>query len=273
MPPIIRSRILVMHLNTVVSRISLFIGVVLLSACASNADKSSVEDSVIEADDTLSAAASKDPWEGFNRKMFAFNDTVDQYVLRPAAKGYRFVTPDPLERGVTNFFSNLGEVTSLMNNVFQWKWSKAANNTGRFVMNTTVGLGGLFDVARHAGLEKKDPESFGQTLSHWGVGAGPYLVLPFMGPSTLTDTIAAPVDWYSDPTTYLNDHHASYSLKVLDLLQMRAALLDLEHLMSGDKYVFIREAYLQRREYLVNDGQVEDDFGSEWDESDDDFDF
>jgi len=231
-----------------------------LSACAST-PKSAQDGEPIEPP--------KDPWEGFNRKMFAFNDTLDRFFLKPVAQGYRFVTPDPVETGVSNFFSNLGEVSNVVNNMLQWKWRKVGNSTGRLLLNTTVGFGGLFDVARYAGLPKQDPESFGQTLSYWGVSSGPYVILPFLGPSTMTDTVASPVDWYLDPFSYVDDNTVLYGTKALDILQSRAALLDAEKLISGDKYVFIREAYLQRREYLVQDGQVQDDFGGELEDFDD----
>jgi phospholipid-binding lipoprotein MlaA len=222
-------------------------------------------------DEESTAPKPRDPWEGFNRNVFAFNDTLDRYFLKPVAKGYRLVTPDPLETGVTNFFGNVGEVPNLLNNALQWKWAKVGNNTGRLLLNTTVGLGGLFDVARHAGLEKLERESFGQTLSYWGVGQGPYVVLPFLGPATVTDAAALPVDWYSSPLTYMHDDGWRWGLWALNTVQTRAGLLDAEELISGDRYTFIREAYLQRREYLVQDGQVEDDFGGDMEELDEDF--
>lgn len=217
------------------------------------------------------AAKERDPWEGFNRKVFVFNDTLDRFFLKPVARGYRWVTPNPVETGVTNFFDNVGEVPNLLNNALQWKWGKVGNNTGRLLLNSTVGLGGLFDVARHAGLEKRERESFGQTLSYWGLGQGPYVVLPFLGPSTVTDTVALPVDWYSDPVTYIRDDGWRWGLRALDVVQVRAGLLAAEELMSGDRYTFIREAYLQRREYLVQDGRVEDDFGGDMEALDEDF--
>lgn len=206
----------------------------------------------------------KDPWEPVNRVVFDVNMTLDSWVVKPVAKGYTKITPDPVEQGVSNFFSNIAEVRSAFNNALQWKWGKAGNNSGRFLINSTVGVVGLFDVARHAGLKKLDGEDFGQTLSYWGVGSGPYVVLPFLGSSTLTDAVALPVDWYTNPLTYLDDQSLSNSLKLLDLLDTRVSLLEAEELMSGDRYTFVREAYLQRREFLVNDGVVEDDFGDDF---------
>ncbi|MEE3215266.1 MAG: VacJ family lipoprotein, partial [Pseudomonadota bacterium] len=132
-----------------------------------------------------------DPWEGFNRRVFAFNDVLDRYALKPAAQGYRYITPDPLERGVSNFFDNLGEVRTVLNSLLQGKPANAGNSSMRFLMNTTFGLGGLLDPASHAGFTA-DTEDFGQTLAAWGVGEGPYVVLPFLGPSTVRDTAALP---------------------------------------------------------------------------------
>lgn len=217
------------------------------------------------------APRSKDPWEPVNRVVFDANMKLDGWVVKPLAKGYQKVTPGPVERGVSNFFSNVGEVGNAINSVLQWKWRKAGNSSGRFLLNSTVGVVGLFDVAKHTGLKELDGESFGQTLSYWGVGAGPYLVLPFLGSSTVTDAIALPVDWYTDPLTYIEHQRVSNGLKLLGLLDSRVALLEAEKLMSGDRYIFVREAYLQRREFLVNDGVVEDDFGGDFDDFDGDF--
>lgn len=245
-------------------RVLLAVGLLALAGCASQPQRQS-------GSAAPPGAPERDPWEGFNRKMFAFNDTLDRYFLKPVARGYRWVTPDPVETGVSNFFGNLAEVPNLLNNALQGKWTKVGNNSGRLLLNSTVGLGGLFDVARHAGLEKQERESFGQTLSYWGVGQGPYLVLPFLGPTTLVDAAALPVEWYTDPVTYIHDDGWRWGLRALDVVQSRASLLEAEKLISGDKYSFIREVYLQRREYLVKDGQVEDDFGSEMEDFDEDF--
>jgi len=203
-----------------------------------------------------------DPFEGMNRKIFAFNDALDGYLLKPVAKGYKKVAPEPVETGVSNFFSNLGEIKGMVNNAFQWKWKKVGNNTGRLLMNTTLGLGGILDVAKHAGLDRQDGESFGQTLSYWGVKNGPYLVLPFLGPATVTDVVSMPVDWRTHPLRYSDLRYSElYGTSLLDVVSMRAGLLGAEELITGDKYVFIREAYLQRRDFLVKDGEVEDTFG------------
>ncbi len=253
--------------GTMAARGALLAGLLLTAACASTSQSKTAATS---APATETAQPNRDPWEGFNRKVFVFNDTIDRFFLKPVARTYRFVTPNPLETGVSNFFDNVGEVPNMLNNALQWKWRKAGNSTGRLVINTTVGIGGLFDVARYAGLAKQDPESFGQTLSVWGVNSGPYLVLPFLGPSTLTDTAGLPVDWYSNPIAYMHDDEWRRGLQALNVVQTRAGFLEAEKLISGEKYTFIREAYLQRREYLVQDGKVADDFGGDA-ELDEDF--
>lgn len=202
-----------------------------------------------------------DPFESWNRKVFTFNDWADRYVLRPVATGYTRVTPDPVERGITRMFSNLGEVPNLINSVLQAKPRDAANATGRFLVNSTVGVLGFFDVARHVGLEKADGEDFGQTLGRWGVPSGPYLVLPFLGSSTLRDAPALFVDAHTHPIYYIDDEGVRIGVSTLSLISTRANLLTTESLVSGDRYLFFRDVYLQRREFLVRDGEVEDDFG------------
>lgn len=202
-----------------------------------------------------------DPWQGFNRAMFAFNDVTDRYLLRPLAKGYVFVTPRFVRKGVDNVFDNVTEVPNILNGVLQGKGKQAANDTGRFLVNSTVGLAGLFDVAQHMGLAENDGEDFGQTLAVWGVGQGPYIVLPFFGPSTLRDSLATPVNIYSDPRAYIDHVPTRNTVSGFSLLNTRANLLDLERHITGDRYTFIRDAYLQRRQFLIHDGEVEDDFG------------
>lgn len=204
-----------------------------------------------------------DPWQGFNRAMFKFNDTLDRWCLKPLAKGYRFVTPDFVEKGVGNVFSNIGEVPSTLNGVLQGNVKGAAHDTGRFLVNSTLGIAGIFDVAKHMKLPADDKEDFGQTLAIWGVGQGNYLVLPLLGPSTLRDGFAKPVDWYTDPITYIEDEPTRWGVRGLSLLDTRASLLSLEKNITGDKYIFIRDVYLQRRDYLIHNGKVDDDFGTE----------
>ena len=211
-----------------------------------------------------------DPWQGFNRAMFTFNDTLDRWTLKPLARTYRFVMPDPLEIGVSNIFSNVMEVPNTINGMLQGDFKGAAHDTGRFLVNTTLGIGGLLDVAQHMNLPADTPEDFGQTLAVWGVGQGPYLVLPLLGPSTLRDGFGRPVDYYTNPTTYIDHVPTDNTVMAASLISTRARLLELENGITGDRYVFVRDVYLQRRDYLINNGEVEDDFGTD-DFSEDDF--
>lgn len=205
------------------------------------------------------AVKESDPWEGFNRTMFSFNETLDEYVLLLVTKGYQAIAPEPVEKGVHNFFSNLGDVGVILNSLFQLKVDKAAHSTARFVANTFFGIGGLFDVATPMGLEKQD-EDFGQTLGYWGVDTGPYIVLPLFGPSNVRDGIGLIPDYYMDPLSNFDDDDSKFALQVLRVVDTRAELMEAEKLISGDRYTFIRDAYMQRRDYLVNDGEVSDEF-------------
>lgn len=202
-----------------------------------------------------------DRLETLNRTAFVFNETLDNIFLKPAAKTYKASVPDPLEKGILNVFSNLNEITNVLNDLLQGKFAQAGNDTGRFLINTTVGVGGLFDVAQRAGLEKSEGEDFGQTLAVWGVESGPYLMLPLVGPSTLRDAPSKFVDSFANPLGYIDPVSTRNSMRGLDLLAMRADLLTLDDVISGDRYLFVRDVYLQRREYLVSDGAIEDDFG------------
>ncbi|MEE8059288.1 MAG: VacJ family lipoprotein [Pseudomonadales bacterium] len=203
-----------------------------------------------------------DPWEPLNRKIFAFNEGADQYVLTPLAKGYQWVTPDPVETGIGNMFSNLLEVTTIFNDLLQFKFGQAASDTGRFLVNTTVGLVGFFDVATTIGLEKHH-EDLGQTLGYWGVGSGPYLVVPLLGSYTLRSGVGGIGDVYTDYVGKIEHVPTRNQLWVTRTLDRRARLFAAEALITGDRYLFIRNAFLQRREYLLNDGVIEDSFGDE----------
>lgn len=218
-----------------------------------------------------------DPLEGYNRAIFRFNEGADRWVLKPAAITYQKITPNFIRLGIGNFFSNLGETTNAANNVLQWKWRQAGRNSGRFLINTTLGVGGLFDVAERLGLEAGDGEDFDQTLAVWGVGSGPYLMLPLLGPSTLRAVPARVVDHFTAPLNYIDDDHVSWEvdgddlrwgLRGIDITHSRGELLEQEKLLRGDRYLLLRGAYLQRREYLINDGEVEDDFGSDFEDED-----
>lgn len=216
----------------------------------------------------------QDPWQGYNRAMFAFNDKVDRFFFKPLAKGYVFITPRFVQKGVGNAINNVREVPNVINGVFQGKGKQAAKDTGRFVVNSTLGLAGFFDVAQHMGLRPSDGEDFGQTLAVWGVAQGPYVVLPFLGPATVRDGFALPVDIYSDPRTYIDHVPTRNTVRAVSLLDTRARLLDLEKHITGDRYTFVRDAYLQRRNFLINDGVVEDTFGfDEGFEDSDDYDY
>ncbi|WP_047284998.1 MULTISPECIES: VacJ family lipoprotein [Pseudomonas] len=207
----------------------------------------------------VAQAAEDDPWESINRPIFIFNDTLDTYALKPLAQGYQAVTPQFLEDGIHNMFRNIGDVGNLANDILQAKPGAAGVDTARLLMNTTLGLAGFFDVGTKMGLQRND-EDFGQTLGHWGVGSGPYVMLPLLGPSTLRDAPAKYVDSYTEPYRYMNDIPARNITMGVDIVDTRASLLSADKLIRGDKYTFIRNAYLQNREFKVKDGKVEDDF-------------
>ena len=216
-----------------------------------------------DAVDTNTQVESKsiDPWQGYNRSMFAFNTLVDKSLLKPIAIGYVKITPAFFRQGVSNVFANILEVPSAFNGLLQGKFSHAAHDSGRLLINSTLGLAGMLDVAQHMGLQNTDNEDFGQTLAVWGVGSGPYVVLPFLGASTLRDTTALPVEWYTDPKAYIDHVPTSNTTRATSLIDLRASFLPLEKMITGDKYTFIRDVYLQRRNFLINDGVVEDGFG------------
>lgn len=208
---------------------------------------------------TAPAATQEDPWEGFNRAVFRFNDTLDTYTLKPLARGYQAVTPDYVEARIDNVFGNLGDVVNLGNDLLQGKIHAAGIDTSRLLFNSTLGVFGLFDVASEMGLPRSD-EDFGQTLGYWGLGSGPYLVLPVFGPGSVRDAFGRLPDNVLQPYPYVRDVHARNTLFGLDKVSMRAGLLSSEKMITGDRYVFIRNAYLQNREFRVQDGQVVDDF-------------
>ena len=198
----------------------------------------------------------RDPLEPFNRTVYAFNDTVDQMILKPVATGYRAVFPQFVRTGVRNFFSNLDDITGIVNGLLQLKIPQAVSDLGRFLLNSTVGIAGLFDVATHLGLEKHN-EDFGQTLGYWGIGSGPYLVLPFLGPSSFRDGIGRVVDVYTDVVWHIDDVSVRNVLVATRVVSNREQLLDSEKVLDTaalDRYSFIRDAYLQRRRSLVYDG-------------------
>lgn len=209
------------------------------------------------------AQSPADPWEPLNRRIDAFNTAVDKVTLKPLAKGYRKVVPGLARRGVSNFFANLRTPVTALNNFLQGKPGNGFSDIGRFAMNSTVGLGGLLDVGTEFGLEEHD-EDFGQTLAVWGIGDGPYVVLPFFGPATLRDAFAMPFDIVSNPLFHYENSSVRDKLRGLRLIDTRYRLLSAERFLedSQDPYITLRESYLQNREYKVHDGDppVDDDF-------------
>jgi len=198
----------------------------------------------------------RDPLESYNRGMYKFNKAVDDAVMKPIAKGYKAITPEPIDRGITNFFNNIADVTSAVNNLLQFKLSRAGSDVGRVVANTTVGVLGFFDVATNMGLPSYK-EDFGQTLGYWGGVPSPYLVLPFIGPSTLRDTIGLGGDIVTNPLFSLANDEVYWGLIALDFVDTRADLLTAGEILEQaavDPYIFTRDAYLQRRRDQIFDG-------------------
>ncbi len=203
----------------------------------------------------------RDPLEPYNRTVFGFNDAVDRTVLKPIATAYRNVTPGVVRTGVGNFFSNLEDFWSLANSVMQLKGQAVVDTAVRLSVNTFLGLAGVIDLAEEMGIERHK-EDFGQTLGHWGVPGGPYVVLPFLGNFTLRDASALPVDFKGDMVSNLSHKRSRYSLKALNLVDTRAEFLNASSLIEGaalDKYTFTRDAYLQARRSLIYDGNPPDE--------------
>ena len=206
---------------------------------------------------TVQTPTKGDPIEGFNRSVFKFNDTIDQYALKPVAKGYVYITPQPVRDSVTNFFSNIGDVYIAANNLLQLKITDGVEDIMRIVINTTFGVGGLFDVATLAKLPKHEND-FGLTLGHYGVPPGPYLVLPLFGPSTVRDGFGSIAEYFVNPLTYIHPDGLSWALYGINIVNTRANLLNASDVLEGaalDKYSFVRNAYLQRRSYLLTQGK------------------
>jgi phospholipid-binding lipoprotein MlaA len=201
-----------------------------------------------------------DRFERFNRGVYKFNDVLDRAVARPVAVAYATVTPRPVRTGVTNFLSNLSSPVTIVNQLLQGKIKAFGTDTARLVVNTTVGIGGLFDPATKMGLAKGD-EDFGQTMGRWGMPPGPFLVLPLLGPSNIRDTVGRVGDQFAEPRTYINEPWVRYGLTGLDLVDKRAGLLDADGVLrrSFDPYGFVRNAYRQRRQFQVYDGNPPDE--------------
>ncbi|EKS72367.1 MULTISPECIES: VacJ family lipoprotein [Caballeronia] len=205
---------------------------------------------------TVTTPTKGDPFESYNRTMFTINDTVDQYAVKPVAKGYVWLVPEPVRNSVTNFFSNIGDVYIAANNLAQLKIADGVSDIMRVAINTLFGVGGLFDVATIARLPKHSGD-FGLTLGHYGVPSGPYVVLPLLGPSTVRDSAGLVVDYFGNPLTYVSPDSVSWALYGVNLVNVRANLLGATDVLADaalDKYSFVRNAYLQRRQYLISGG-------------------
>jgi phospholipid-binding lipoprotein MlaA len=201
--------------------------------------------------------APQDPWESWNRGVYKVNDKLDRAVAKPIARTYVRAVPAPARTGVSNFLSNLRTTTVMVNDALQGKFGAAANDFARLIVNTTVGFGGLLDPASQMGLDKND-EDFGQTLGHWGVPPGPFVEIPVLGPSDIRDGSGRVVDIFTGPTHYIDNNWVSYGIYGVALVDTRAGLLPLEETLKKvyDPYAFVRDAYLQRRAYLVSDGKA-----------------
>lgn len=210
--------------------------------------------------DNHGAGDPRDPWEGYNRAVYGFNKGVDSIFLKPAGEAYDTLVPEPVDKGITNFFSNIGDIRNCFNNFLQGKPDEGASSLARLVINSTVGLLGFIDVATEIGI-KKSEEDFGQTLGAGGAEPGPYFVLPFLGPSTVRDTIAKPVDFALNPFTWADDSEVRATALGLQAIDYRADLLDTEEAVEGiteDEYTLVRNAYLDQRQFEVSDGAVTD---------------
>ena len=215
-------------------------GVMTLSGCAS-----------------FRTAAPGDPIEPINRGIYSFNSTFDHYLLKPIAKGYDAVVPGLVKTGVSNAFQNMSDAQSLVSDALQLKGTKFGDDFGRVLLNTTFGIGGIFDLATQLGIARGD-EDIGQTLGYWGIGAGPYLVIPFLGPSSLRDAVGRFGDSKVNPLAYVSSVPVRNSLTGLSIVNARVGLFPAENLLnqaSLDRYTFLRSAYLQRRQSLVLDGK------------------
>jgi phospholipid-binding lipoprotein MlaA len=202
----------------------------------------------------------QDPYEPFNRKMQSFNDGVDDAVLKPVATAYKTVTPEPVRLGVGNFFGNLGDLWSMVNHALQGNGEQAYNHMVRFSTNTVLGLGGLLDIATAMGVDRQK-QDFGRTLGAWGIKPGPYLVLPFMGPSTVRDTVALPVDWKGYVLSDMHPIAHRNTLLGLKVVDDRARLLqagDMVDAVALDRYALMRDFYLQSRQNRGGDGKIDD---------------
>lgn len=215
----------------------------------------------VSVESSAAMAQTPDPWRKGNERVFAFNDFMDELVVKPAARTYNQFMPRFGRRIIGNIFSNIDDINVFVNDLLQLKFGAAVSDSGRFLINSSVGLAGIFDPATGFGLYKNE-EDFGQTLAFWGVGPGPYVVLPVFGPSNIRDSLGLVLDTVFNPIQYQDDDSLRLSLWLLEELDWRASVLVLDELITGDEYLFVREAYIQRREFLISDGKNADIFGS-----------
>lgn len=200
-----------------------------------------------------------DPWENWNRKVFAFNEKLDEHVLKPVATAYAELVPQPVRTGIDNFFGNIGDAWSAVNLMLQGRFKAGVEQGMRFAVNSTLGLAGLLDIATEAGLDKNS-QDFGKTLGHWGMGTGAYVVWPVFGPSSVRDSLALPLDWKASPSVVFDDGSKQVGITVLNAVNSRANFLRAGQMLEGialDKYTFYRDAYLQRRGSFDDDEEVE----------------
>jgi len=242
---------MIFKMNLIKKIIAVFVVTLFTSACSNHS--ANTETGSVKNQDTY-----PDSFEGFNRKVFAFNDTIDGLLLKPAATAYKAITPD-----LGNFLANFDDVGNVINNGLQMKFSDAASDTSRILINSTVGFAGLVDVASATGIEKHD-EDFGQTLAKWGVGSGPYVMLPFLGPSSVRDGFGKlTIDRATDPANYSD---ANIEMFIVETLKKRSDLFAQESVLkdlSDDKYSAIKGIWVENRKFLVNDGKVDEDSGSD----------
>ena len=208
--------------------------------------------------------AEEDPWESFNRSIYSFNNTADAYLVKPVAQGYAYIMPEVGRTGVNNFFNNLLDVNGALNGLLQGRVDQGLENVGRVIINSTIGIFGLFDVATKLGVPQYQTD-FGHTLSIWGVPQGPFVMLPFLGPRTMRSGVGTAFDAYASPMGQMGNSDPAWGLRVFNIVDFRAGLLGADELLSGDQYIFLRDAYLQQRRLQISDGKLVDDF-SEFDD-------
>ena len=221
--------------------------------------------SLVTYSDEIIEETNSDPFEDINRVVFNISDSLDEAILRPTAEIYSEYTPLFVKDSVTNFFSNIAEIDTVINQLLQGKPKLAAQDSLRFLINTTIGVGGIFDVASRMGFERHD-EDFGQTLGYWGIDSGPYVFIPFVGPSTVRDVFGIPLSWYVSGSFAIEDDKTKIVFSFLDVIETRERILAAENLIIGDKYEFVKDVFLQSREHSVQDGEVEDEFLSEFED-------